>query len=604
MKKKTDILYRSLQLLLAVSSLLAAWFSFSPFAKIKGFFDLFTPDRNLEAFTLALYENSLPFILGLGIISVAGFLLAGIFPRKSRALLTTILESLHASRQKLKEDRHSFWLSAKRSLSQDRDWQILLLMMVVGAYFRILFLNNPMTHDEAYTYITFVLSGFKNLISDYHLPNNHIFYSIFVYLSVHLFGNAPWVLRLPALLAGVLLIPASYLAARQPFNRPTALLTSGIITAFPVFILYSASARGYAQIALLSTLLWFFATSLLKKRNLFVWVLFILTAAAGFYTIPIMAYPYTATMAWLFINWLLGEYTGEYEKKEFFQYLFLSGVFVVVLFGVLYFPVFIKTGFGSLFYSDPIRFLQESEGARFVDSFYTRIRRTWQEWHEYLPVIFSWITLLGVLGSSLWHRKITGRKTNYFLVSFLVIGSIVFVQKVVGWARVWFFFAPIYFSFAAAGLTYLFQWISKGKKKATFAMIAILLMFSLGATGFWVSSDTQEMRELRGEPAALERGIQYLDKVITEEDAIVAASTETPAMQYYAFYYGIPLSQTHPADNVFTSIYAVLTTADATLKETLHSGTSDRVDLNASELVYKDDDLRIYKIPIVIFYEE
>jgi len=84
---------------------------------------------------------------------------------------------------------------------------------------------------------------------------------------------------------------------------------------------------------------------------------------------------------------------------------------------------------------------------------------------------------------------------------------------------------------------------------------------------------------------------------------IVSNIDSTPQMQYYAKYHGIPLEQTHPANNLFTSLYVILTSPDEKLAESLHSGTSDRVDITASQLIFEDDQLKIYKVPIVVFYE-
>ena len=604
MNRKTDIFYLTLKIILALASLLAAWFLFFPFVRVKAFFDALTPDKNMEAFTATLYKTVFPIVLSLGVGSFLGLALLQMFPQKSREMLQTLLEGMLSFPSILRSDARSFWQSTKKYFSRDYDWAFLLALMFLGAYLRSLFLSSPMTHDEAYTYVSFILSGFKNLISDYHLPNNHILYSIFAYLAVHIFGNAPWVLRLPALLAGTLLIPASYLAAREYFNRHTALLTSGIVTTFPVFILYGSSARGYAQLALLTMLLWFFADLLLKKRNLFLWLLFVITAAAGFYTIPIMLYPYTASMSWLFLSWLFGEYSEEYTKKGFFKDLFFSGLVVVVLFGLLYLPVFLRSGIASVLNNDTIILNQEATFTLLRASFLTRTVRAWEEWHWGIPAVSLQITLTGTFIALFFHRLCSRKRANFFLISVLVIMAIVALQRSVGWMRVWFFFAPIYFSFATAGLVYLIQWVSKRSEKITFGVIAVFVLLSLVSTVSWIQQDTQEMRQLRGEPAALELGLKYLSTVLTEQDAIVAASGETPAMQYYAAYYDIPLAQTYPADNRYTSVYALLTNPNASVAETLHSGTSDRVDLNASELVYQTDALRIYKVPIVIFYEE
>lgn len=602
MKKTQNFIFRILQFSSALGGIFFLAYSLFPFQKIKSFFDIFTPDKNLEAFTLEIYRLTAPLLLLVGILFFLLFALLQFFPTQCRETITAFLGSLESLPTRLRDDFRSLWGAAKQDILTSKDWLILLALMILSGVFHALLLNQPMTHDEAYTYIGFISRGFWAVISDYHLPNNHILYSVFAYLSVHLFGNAPWTMRFPAFLAGIALIPAIYLAARNYFNRETALLSSGIIAIFPVFALYGVSARGYAQLALLSVLLWWLANRLLREKNLFLWLLFILVAAAGFYTIPIMLYPFTALMAWLFLRYLLGSYASMYTKGQFFKYLFFAGLTVVILFLVLYMPVFVRTGIRSVFYSDTIKFAQEANLELLKNSIITRSIRAWAEWHKGLPKTFRQITLFGFLLSFFLHPVITKKWGSYLTASFLAILGIVLIQRTFAWTRVWFFFAPIYFSFAAAGWTFLLRQIKR--PRATFGLLSLFLLSALFFSLTWLVAPTQEMRELRGQPAALERGIIYLHDRIQPEDALVASSAETPAMQYYAAYYGIPLKNTHPADNTFKSIYAIVTSPSATLEETLHSGTSDRVDLTAAELLYQEGDLRIYKIPIVIFYAE
>jgi len=362
MRKTTKFLWRVFALFSLLAGIGSAWYILTPFPKLKAFADLLAADKTLELFTQEFYTDTRPIVIASVLFFFALLFVLRIFAQKSLALIENGVDGLKNFLPTLRKDRKIFWQHAKIYIFQDKDWLLLLFFMLIGAFFRVQFLDKPIYHDEAYTYLIFVSNGFGNLVSDYHLPNNHILYSIFVFLSTHLFGNAPWVLRLPALLAGLLLIPATYFAARQYFDRATAILSSGIITLFPIFMLFSTLARGYTQIALQSTLLWLLSGLLLKHKNLFLWLLFILTAAIGFYAVPIMLYPYTAAMAWLFLSWLFKKYSTEYSRKEFFTFLFLSGVVVVLLFILLYMPVFLKTGVKSVI-NNPI--IQQHKEASF-----------------------------------------------------------------------------------------------------------------------------------------------------------------------------------------------------------------------------------------------
>src|SRR3990172_4791582 len=113
---------------------------------------------------------------------------------------------------------------------------------------RGLSLSQPMQHDEAYTFIAFASRPFWIAISDYSLPNNHVFHTLLVYLAYHLLGDQPWIIRLPAFLAGVAIIPLTYAAAALFYNRKVGLLSAGLAAASPLLIDYSANARGYTLI--------------------------------------------------------------------------------------------------------------------------------------------------------------------------------------------------------------------------------------------------------------------------------------------------------------------------------------------------------------------
>jgi hypothetical protein len=219
-----------------------------------------------------------------------------------------------------------------------------------------------------------------------------------------------------------------------------------------------------------------------------------------------------------------------------------------------------------------------------------------------MPVATT-ISLIGLLVTLGLHRKSTAKRSNYFFFSLLIIVLLTMLQQAVGWTRIWFFFAPVYFAFAAAGIVFLLNFL-KLKEKVIQGLIISFTLISLGYSLAWLNSTSPAVQELRGKVSAIEMAAQYLGENATEKDAIVSSIHDFPSLQYYTFYYGIPLSQTYPANNIFTSVYVILTSPDDDVEEALHSGTRDRVSLVSAKLVYSQDELRVYKIPIVIFYDE
>src|SRR5919201_6998039 len=90
----------------------------------------------------------------------------------------------------------------------------LLAVTLAGAGLRAAYLSQPMRYDEAFTWLAYASRPLAQGLSRYDYPNNHLLHTLLVHLAAAAFGNRPWVLRLPAYLAGVVLIPASWWAVR------------------------------------------------------------------------------------------------------------------------------------------------------------------------------------------------------------------------------------------------------------------------------------------------------------------------------------------------------------------------------------------------------
>lgn len=164
----------------------------------------------------------------------------------------------------------------------------LAAIVALGVVLRVQNLNQPMRFDEAYTYLYFASQSWTRIVSDYSLPNNHILHSLLVHFCVRLWGNAPAVIRLPSLLAGIAVIPATYAAGRCFVDEPSALLAAGLVSTSTALTLYATDARGYSLVCLCFLALLVLAQYIAHSRNIAAWTLFVLFAVIGLYTIPIM----------------------------------------------------------------------------------------------------------------------------------------------------------------------------------------------------------------------------------------------------------------------------------------------------------------------------
>ncbi len=96
-------------------------------------------------------------------------------------------------------------------------------IVLAGVALRIGLLNEPMRYDEAFTLDRYAIHGYGFIASTYDFPNNHILYNLLAHTTWLIAGDHVWTVRIPAFLAGVGLIPATYLAARECYGAAVGL---------------------------------------------------------------------------------------------------------------------------------------------------------------------------------------------------------------------------------------------------------------------------------------------------------------------------------------------------------------------------------------------
>ncbi len=251
---------------------------------------------------------------------------------------------------------HRLWVDAGRFktglLPHKRDIGFIaavLILMALGVVYRLEYVYSPLHHDEAYTYVAFAHSFFS-AISDYHLPNNHVFHSLLVNFSTSIFGIAPWAVRLPAFVAGVVLIPAVFWLAKRIYDHWTALGAAMLVAWLPVLIDYSTNARGYTLLALITLLTFILGDYVRKENNTFAWLLVSLLSALGFFTLPVMLLPFGILFVWLFISNLVEGPSPYRSRLDFLLHWSATG------FGAaMYYAVVIHTDPGLFWSKKTIR---------------------------------------------------------------------------------------------------------------------------------------------------------------------------------------------------------------------------------------------------------
>jgi hypothetical protein len=430
---------------------------------------------------------------------------------------------------------------------------VLLLVLICAAIIRVDRLNEEISHDEAYTYVVFSSTSVFNIITNYHLPNNHVLNSLIIDLSTHLFGNQPWAVRLPALLAGLLLITATYALARQLYDQYTGLLSAILVTILPGAIFYSARGRGYVLVSLFTMLSLLLANYIRKNNNLFAWSLLAVCCALGFYSVPVMLFPFGMIFAWLFFENIFDNDHRKDFKIIFIRNWIITGFITALLVLLLYTPIFIYSGIGSVFAN---QFVRSEPLAGFIRAIPNIAMTAWHDWTAGLPFIFTVVLLIGFCLGLLFHRKNAQNRFPLQLAAFVGIGVFMLIQRPINQSKVWAFLQAPFMVWCAAGIVGLIQIIPmKLSRKDTLAAltvtIALLATFASAASilphisDHWVSKGPTENTALA------------IKNQISPGDLIIVDSPFDAAIWYYSRINGLPESdfyQSRPFNRLFIII--------------------------------------------------
>lgn len=386
-------------------------------------------------------------------------------------------------------------------------------IMLIAVGVRLLYINTPIGIDESQTYVEYVRAPLPEGLSNYSAPNNHIFHTFLAHLSVVLFGAQEWGLRFPAFIAGVLVIPLTYLVGLRLYNRSAALFATAFVVASVLLIEYSVNARGYS----IGTALFLFqillAWFLRVRRNRLGWVLFGLSSAFSLASIPTMLYAVAGVNVWLFLTILL-ENRGA-ERGVLLRRFFLAGVLTVLATVLMYAGVLAESGLEALVANRYVL----PQGFRGVlkalpDHIVTS---AWEPWHEDMPRWLRGAVLLGFGVGLLVHRCLSRSSLPLMLVVIAVSGVIVVIQRVLPLTRSWQFAIPLYFVVAAAGLLWLVGWLVPRLNRASAFVPALSLLTALGLTALVVADRSIPTLAPLPEARALVRALEprlYTDDVV------------------------------------------------------------------------------------------
>lgn len=423
-------------------------------------------------------------------------------------------------------------------------WWGIAGQIVAAGWVRWLYLDGPMRYDEAFTAWRYAIKSLGTIISTYSLPNNHVFHTVLAHVTIRMAGFEPQVVRLPAFVAGVALVPAVFVAFARLRNQAAGLLAAALVAGSPVLIDYSANARGYSIAALLAVV----AVAVLAgpaERHL---SLRVFAAggigALGLWTVPVFAYAWSGVLLWL----LFGPF-GRWKRR---LYLGLgTGATSAVGATVLYQPILTNEGPSALFAN---RFLTPEPFSAFLRQVPSFLSDVGAMWAHSVPRLLVAAIAVGIIMHLVADPPITRSLGRAMLIA---VGTLLLAQHVIPYPRNWLVLLPLVLGLTASGwITAVEHLHTRGPNLRVVAIVSLLI------TGWMLFTVLTGATSLSGEDDGLtdaEAITRDLASRIEEGDYVAAEIPSTAPLRYYFLLHGVPVEALELPNTAPNRLYVVTT---------------------------------------------
>lgn len=156
-------------------------------------------------------------------------------------------------------------------------------IMALALALRAYKLDASLWFDEVETLVSYVRLPTGTLVTTYENLNNHMLHSLLAQLSVGLFGESAWSLRLPAMLFGVASIWALWRLAHEIVSPWEARFAALLMAVSYHHVWFSQNARGYTGLLFFGLLATWLLVRALRRPSARVWLGFGLCLALSMY---------------------------------------------------------------------------------------------------------------------------------------------------------------------------------------------------------------------------------------------------------------------------------------------------------------------------------
>jgi hypothetical protein len=541
---------RPLRWLAIVSGVLGLVFASAaamPFSAIRGYIDDYAFDGSADPYTPALHQRLQFASAVIGAALLVGAVLG--FVAKGRTTQVMGLAIWRCGR-----DAQS---SMKRLTAFLRnEWSWLLAIAIAAAAIRLPWIDQPIRFDEATSWLDYSSQPLVVTVSKYDMPNNHVFHNVCMGLAIRCFGSSLWALRLTAfvagiltcLLAGCLTFAVTHIVGAPGSTRRFASGLSGLcVAASSVMIEYSTLARGYTLITCFFLICWLAGREAILSRNLFLGCVCVISGALGLWTVPVMLYP--LLMATFLILWdpeiraakeaadvraSTAGLNSAMARRELYQWLIGGWAAIVGIACVLYVPVFLVSGPGSLSGNSFVKPLEFSEWLdQWPQAAHEGQSLTWRN----VPLALRFLWMFGVISVAVRPDRWSARLMLLaaFVVPLIVVPAL---QRVHPPGRVWLFFIPTLAIFSTWGWCGRLHAISL--RGVVVSLQALLLAGLVGWPAFSVLvTDPLKDSWESGQVRQAESACRFLKTELEDAEPIVAVCPASAPLKYYAYRTGI-----------------------------------------------------------------
>ena len=163
-------------------------------------------------------------------------------------------------------------------------WLMLCGLSLVAVALRLWKLDSCLWLDEVLTMVDYARAPLGTIVTSFPNQNQHMLYSVLAHLSLEIFGESAWALRLPAVLFGVGSLWGLFLLGRRLVTTREALFACALMAVSYHHLWFSQNARGYMALlffSLIATWLWLEA---LSRDTWPLWFSYALACALGAWT--------------------------------------------------------------------------------------------------------------------------------------------------------------------------------------------------------------------------------------------------------------------------------------------------------------------------------